>query len=277
MLLLGPRRPAVLHREHINLSLIARRAHPNTPPPRRKTRPHHRDLRRDDPHRRLTRAPAAVDYEPRAERDRPQRPEQGTVYEVTTSVHPKRALLIVENTGEKITPQLVATLAEPFLRGPGRIRTEHAGVGLGLALVKSITQAHDGTLTLTPRAAGGLCVRRCNYPPRHRTLADDDRGGGARTERSRFKASACSSAGGATPPAPACSRLTSLVGPAALLGNGDKGQKSSRGRKSHLDRGRAHGVLSSCRSRRRGSSSRACPEGGPAARPATPLRVAKNG
>jgi two-component system sensor histidine kinase VanS len=24
--------------------------------------------------------------------------------------------------------------------------------------VESITQAHDGTLTLTPRAAGGLCV-----------------------------------------------------------------------------------------------------------------------
>jgi two-component system sensor histidine kinase VanS len=25
--------------------------------------------------------------------------------------------------------------------------------------VKSIAQAHDGTLTLTPRAAGGLCVK----------------------------------------------------------------------------------------------------------------------
>jgi K+-sensing histidine kinase KdpD len=34
----------------------------------------------------------------------------------------------------------------------------HAGVGLGLAIVKSITKAHDVTLTLTPRAAGGLCV-----------------------------------------------------------------------------------------------------------------------
>ena len=84
-------------------------------------------------------------------------PEQGTVW-VTTSVHPKSAVLTVENTGEKLTPQLVATLAEPFLRGTERIRTDHAGVGLGLAIVKSITQAHDGTLTLTPRAAGGLRV-----------------------------------------------------------------------------------------------------------------------
>ena len=84
-------------------------------------------------------------------------PEQGTVW-VTTSAHPKNVVLTVENTGEKLTPQLVATLAEPFLRGTERIRTDHAGVGLGLAIVKSITQAHDGTLTLTPQAAGGLCV-----------------------------------------------------------------------------------------------------------------------
>ena len=84
-------------------------------------------------------------------------PEQGTVW-VTTSVHPESAVLTVENTGEKLTPQSVATLAEPFLRGGNRIRTDHAGVGLGLAIVESITQAHDGTLTLTPRAAGGLRV-----------------------------------------------------------------------------------------------------------------------
>ncbi|HEY4725290.1 MAG TPA: HAMP domain-containing sensor histidine kinase, partial [Actinomycetota bacterium] len=84
-------------------------------------------------------------------------PEQGTVW-VTTSVHPKSVVLTVENTGEKLTPQLASTLVEPFRRGTERIRTDHAGVGLGLAIVKSITQAHDGTLTLTPRAAGGLRV-----------------------------------------------------------------------------------------------------------------------
>ena len=84
-------------------------------------------------------------------------PDQGTVW-VTTSARPKAVELTVENTGEKLTPQLVSTLAEPFQRGSKRIRTDHAGVGLGLAIVKSITQAHDGTLSLTPRDAGGLCV-----------------------------------------------------------------------------------------------------------------------
>jgi two-component system, OmpR family, sensor histidine kinase VanS len=84
-------------------------------------------------------------------------PEQGSVW-VTTSVHPGTVVLTVENTGEKLTPQLVSTLVEPFQRGSNRIRTDHAGVGLGLAIVRSIAQAHDGTLTLAPRGDGGLCV-----------------------------------------------------------------------------------------------------------------------
>ncbi len=83
--------------------------------------------------------------------------DRGTVW-VTTSVDATSVGLTVENTGEKLTPQLVSTLVEPFRRGTERIRTDHAGAGLGLAIVKSITEAHDGTLTLTPRAAGGLCV-----------------------------------------------------------------------------------------------------------------------
>jgi two-component system sensor histidine kinase VanS len=88
-------------------------------------------------------------------------PEHGTVW-VTTSAYLQSAVLIVENTGEKLNPQLVDTLAEPFQRGSKRTRSESAnpgvGVGLGLAIVKSITQAHNGTLTLTGRDAGGLRV-----------------------------------------------------------------------------------------------------------------------
>jgi two-component system sensor histidine kinase VanS len=84
-------------------------------------------------------------------------PEHGTVW-VTTSVQFNSVMLIVENTGEQITAQMVSKLAEPFLRGVERIRTDHAGTGLGLTIVKSITEAHDGTLTLAPRSAGGLRV-----------------------------------------------------------------------------------------------------------------------
>jgi two-component system sensor histidine kinase VanS len=84
-------------------------------------------------------------------------PEHGTV-QLSTAIRPGSVTLTVESTGEKLTPQLVSTLTEPFQRGTRRIRSDDAGVGLGLAIVNSITQAHDGTLTLVPRTAGGLCV-----------------------------------------------------------------------------------------------------------------------
>jgi two-component system, OmpR family, sensor histidine kinase VanS len=84
-------------------------------------------------------------------------PDGGTVW-VTTRVQPDGAVLTVENTGDQLTPQLVSTLAEPFQRGARRIRADHAGVGLGLAVVKSITEAHEGTLTLAARPDGGLRV-----------------------------------------------------------------------------------------------------------------------
>lgn len=84
-------------------------------------------------------------------------PEHGIV-RVTTATDPRSVVLTVENTGDKLSPQLVSTLTEPFRRGTERIRTDHAGVGLGLAIVKSIAQAHDGVLALGPRASGGLCV-----------------------------------------------------------------------------------------------------------------------
>jgi len=87
----------------------------------------------------------------------PEDPQKGTVW-VTTGARDGTAVLTVENTGAILTPQLASTLVEPFQRGSERIRSDHAGVGLGLAIVKSIAQAHDGTLTLTPRPAGGLCV-----------------------------------------------------------------------------------------------------------------------
>ena len=99
-------------------------------------------------------------------------PERGAVW-VTTGVRPEAAVLTVENTGDKLAPQLVSTLVEPFQRGTERIRTDHAGVGLGLAIVKSITHAHDGTLTLTPRPAGGLRVT-VELPSVPRALAGDE-------------------------------------------------------------------------------------------------------
>ncbi|MER6200370.1 HAMP domain-containing sensor histidine kinase [Streptomyces sp. NPDC001586] len=85
-------------------------------------------------------------------------PAGGTVT-VHTEAHGDTSVLRVENTGRPLPPELVPTLVEPFQRGTERVRTdEHAGVGLGLAIVHSIVRAHDGTLDLAPRPAGGLLV-----------------------------------------------------------------------------------------------------------------------
>ncbi|WP_205327243.1 HAMP domain-containing sensor histidine kinase [Glycomyces sp. YM15] len=75
---------------------------------------------------------------------------------VETAVDAEAAVLTVENTGELLQPHLVSTLTEPFQRGSRRVHSDHAGVGLGLAIVENIVRAHDGRLTLTARAEGGL-------------------------------------------------------------------------------------------------------------------------
>ena len=84
-------------------------------------------------------------------------PERGTVW-VATGTRPGVVELTVENTGEPLPLETVSTLAEPFLRGDERVRADHGGAGLGLAIVESIANAHDGVLALTPRASGGLRV-----------------------------------------------------------------------------------------------------------------------
>ncbi len=74
--------------------------------------------------------------------------------------------LVVENTGARLDPAVVATLVEPFQRGAGRARDGahegapggHSGSGLGLAIAGSIVEALGGSLVLTARPDGGLRV-----------------------------------------------------------------------------------------------------------------------
>ncbi|MBT2472382.1 HAMP domain-containing histidine kinase [Streptomyces sp. ISL-66] len=86
-------------------------------------------------------------------------PAGGGTVTVHTEAHGDTSVLRVENTGRPLPPEVVPTLTEPFRRGTERVRTdEHAAAGLGLAIVHSIVRAHEGTLDLVPRPAGGLLV-----------------------------------------------------------------------------------------------------------------------
>ncbi|GID29568.1 sensor histidine kinase [Paractinoplanes brasiliensis] len=85
-------------------------------------------------------------------------PADGTVT-IHTEAGDETSVLRVSNTGPRLPQEQIPGLTEPFRRGAERVRTdEHAGAGLGLAIVHSIVRAHEGTLDLTARPAGGLTV-----------------------------------------------------------------------------------------------------------------------
>jgi signal transduction histidine kinase len=67
-------------------------------------------------------------------------------------------MLVLENTGTPIPSESVGGLFEPFRRGTAD-RTHHGGgAGLGLTIVRSIAQAHDGSVLARPGPHGGLRV-----------------------------------------------------------------------------------------------------------------------
>ncbi len=77
---------------------------------------------------------------------------------VTVTLRPQAgaALMTVCDNGPGVPAELRERIFEPFYRLPGATERD-GGVGLGLALVKSIVQRHGGTVRCEGRAAGGAC------------------------------------------------------------------------------------------------------------------------
>ncbi|MER6913322.1 HAMP domain-containing sensor histidine kinase [Streptomyces sp. NPDC000594] len=65
----------------------------------------------------------------------------------------------VENTGRPIDEIVARRLFEPFYRPQSRVTSDRSGHGLGLAIVRSIVHAHQGTVTAHANPDGGLTVR----------------------------------------------------------------------------------------------------------------------
>lgn len=75
--------------------------------------------------------------------------------------------LTVSNTGQVLSPEEVVEIIKPFRRIEHGDR-ESEGFGLGMTIVQSVVEAHNGTVDIAPRDDGGLDV--VVTLPGHRTL-----------------------------------------------------------------------------------------------------------
>ncbi|MCO8272771.1 ATP-binding protein [Actinoplanes sp. TRM 88003] len=67
--------------------------------------------------------------------------------------------LSVVNTGDDVPPDEVPALFEPFRRLHGSRIDHSGGAGLGLAIARSITRAHDGIIAASSTGRDGLSVQ----------------------------------------------------------------------------------------------------------------------
>ena len=76
--------------------------------------------------------------------------------EVTTRAESRCVHLTVANTGPLVPAAELARLFQPFQRF--KLKSSGDGVGLGLAIVQAIADAHDATVTAEARPGGGLGI-----------------------------------------------------------------------------------------------------------------------
>ena len=66
-----------------------------------------------------------------------------------------RAVIACEDNGVGVLDELVPKLFEPFAQGPRALDRREGGLGLGLALARTFTELHDGTISYETRPEGG--------------------------------------------------------------------------------------------------------------------------
>jgi len=67
-----------------------------------------------------------------------------------------QARIVVEDGGPGLPQEDLERMFEPFVRGEGSRSRETGGIGLGLAIARTIMRGHGGDITLENRAEGGL-------------------------------------------------------------------------------------------------------------------------
>ena len=98
--------------------------------------------------------------------------QPGGFLEVSTRTENGAVRLVVRNGGQRIDPEVVQKLTEPFRR----LDRSYGGFGLGLSIVRSVAEAHGGSVALVAPQDGGLevCVRLPATPRPTRTAPAPD-------------------------------------------------------------------------------------------------------
>ena len=76
---------------------------------------------------------------------------------ISVGINDGFAELKVANNGQTIPPEQVERLFRPFEQGD-HVRPSSGGLGLGLSIVRAVTDAHDGTISASANPGGGLTV-----------------------------------------------------------------------------------------------------------------------
>jgi len=78
--------------------------------------------------------------------------------DVSTDLHDGRAVLTVVNSGRMVEPAEIPRLLEPFRRHERARPVGEDGFGIGLSIVRAVSEAHRATLEVRAREEGGLAV-----------------------------------------------------------------------------------------------------------------------
>jgi two-component system CheB/CheR fusion protein len=73
---------------------------------------------------------------------------------VITEISQDHALIRVRDNGVGIAPEILGSLGVPFVQAPQTIDRSRGGLGLGLAMVRSLTELHGGTLAIRSDGLG---------------------------------------------------------------------------------------------------------------------------
>lgn len=89
----------------------------------------------------------------------------GNTVEIGLENNKEEIQIVIDDRGPGIPEEQMATIFEPFVRLERSRSRDTGGIGLGLAIARTIVQAHGGEIALSNRPAGGLSV--CVHLPKN--------------------------------------------------------------------------------------------------------------